>query len=96
MQERSLKELLQIVLDNLTEKSYFRNGLLGLCYLCTDINMDLMLITSAEDYFLSEYFTHEASESEYYKNTGKCLLFEPKDYNSRVEWLKEKIAEMDN
>ena len=86
---RTLKELLQITLDNLDEY-WGLNSFYGLCFVNGELFVN-SIIDDEECDLLNEYFISHARKSKYYKETGRGFIFEPKDKESRRAWLIEHI-----
>lgn len=89
---RELKELLQIVLDNIHRMYYG-----GLCILTTDLVI-LNIITKEEEKILDK---HILDRPPYFKDVKgekviieRAYRWEPNEKKPRIEWLKQEIKRM--
>lgn len=79
---RTIKELLQVVLDN---PEYFRSGLCNWIY---DLKID-GFITHQEQHILEYYISQFPTDR--FRTSGSMYYWESGLIKPRIEWLKEHI-----
>jgi hypothetical protein len=88
---RSIKELLQIMLDN---KDLFK---IGLCSWCRNLSV-FEIINHSEKIILLKYIANNRpskySTLKAYRNRFSAYYWKEKDIKSRIEWIKKHIKKL--
>jgi len=90
---RSLKELLQILLDNV-DKYKTRSD--SLCLMSVILLEDKIITNEEEQYLVWDYLMRKGKQSSYCKRNPDMggYLFKPHNWTSRKKWLKQQINKL--